>query len=137
MQVHKTESVFWPRLCYSPNGRFVAYDYPVPADSGRWDVAVIDCSSNEQTALIQHPANDRLLGWASRSQEVLFQSDRAGTYDVWAVTTTDGTVEGPPRVVMRDIGQIEPQGFTDDGCFYFSRFARRPTSYTEIGRAHV
>jgi Tol biopolymer transport system component len=39
-------------------------------------------------------------------------------------------MQGSPRAVTRDVGQITPQGFTEDGSFYFNRSSRRFTTQT-------
>jgi Tol biopolymer transport system component/beta-lactamase regulating signal transducer with metallopeptidase domain len=120
---------FWDEFCYSPNDRFIVYDFPVEEDSGNYDIGVFDTKNNSETYLIKHPASDKLLGWFSNSDEILFLSDRAGSQDIWAVKIMDGKAVGSPRPVTRDIGQITPQGLTHDGSLFFSRYTRRFTTY--------
>ena len=119
----------WDEFCYSPNNRFIVYDFPVEEDSGSYDIGIFDTKNNSETSLIKHPASDRLLGWLSKSDEILFLSDRAGSQDIWAVKIVDGKAIGSPRPITRDIGQIIPQGLTRDGSLFFSRYTRRFTNY--------
>jgi Tol biopolymer transport system component len=116
------------RVCYSPRGRFMAYDYPVAAGSSNWDIALLDPRQNSRTTLLQHPGSDRLLGWVPHRQEILFLSDRAGSLDMWAIKVVDGRRQDSPTIVAQGIGQIQPQGFTDEGAFFFSRNASTLTT---------
>ncbi len=115
------------RLCYSPNNQFIAYHFPVTADSGNYDISMLDIETNDVIVLTEHPANDRLLVWIPNSDEILFTSDRAGTHDVWAIKVIDGKVQGSPSPIMRDVGQISPQGITQDGSLFFNRYTRKFT----------
>jgi len=121
VQVLKTfEKLFWPRFCYSPDDRFIAYDFPVAENSENHDISLISTDGSGEIFLIEHPANDRLLGWTPGREEILFVSNRTGTHDIWAIEVANGKVKSLPRPVKRDIGQISPQGFTKDGSFYLS-----------------
>jgi Tol biopolymer transport system component len=131
VQVLKSsERVFWPRFCYSPDNRFIACDFPVAEDAKNFNISLIRADGGGEIPLITHPANDRLLGWVPNRDEVLFRSDRSGTHDIWAVRVVEGKVQGSPRPVTRDVGEISPRGFTRNGSFYFSRHKRRFTSQT-------
>ncbi|MFC2161316.1 tetratricopeptide repeat protein [Acidobacteriota bacterium] len=130
-QVLKTfEKPFVPRIRYSPDDRFIAYDFPSAAKSGSYDINLLAIDGSGEIHLIEHPANDRLLGWVPFREEMLFLSNRAGTYDIWAINVENGKEKSMPFPVKRDIGQISPKGFTTDGSFYYSIYTRRFT--TEI-----
>ncbi len=118
----------WRRPCYSPDDEFIAYQLSVEADSGNFDIGLFDTKTRAEHPLVEHPANDRLLGWVPNRQEILFLSDRAGSHDIWAMRVVDGKAEGPPKPITRDIGQITPQGFTQDGSLYFNRYTRSFTT---------
>jgi len=130
-QVLKTfEKPFVPRFCYSPDDRFIAYDFPSAEKSGNYDINLLATDGSGEIHLIEHPANDRLLGWVPNREEMLFLSNRTGTYDIWAIKVENGKEKSMPWPVKRDIGQISPKGFTKDGSFYYSINTRRFT--TEI-----
>jgi beta-lactamase regulating signal transducer with metallopeptidase domain/Tol biopolymer transport system component len=124
------EKSFWPQFCYSPDDRFVVYDFPVAENSGNHDISLARTDRSGEIPLIKHPANDRLLGWVPNSDQILFRSDRSGTHDIWAIKVVDGKVQGAPSVITREVGEISPQGFSRDGNFYFSRYTRRFTTQT-------
>ncbi len=105
-------------ILFSPDGRFVAYDYP-SGESTAYDVFVMAAAGGDAVPLIENPADDRLLGWTPDGRHVLFSSDRAGNRGAWLVSVQDGRAQEAPWVVKNDLGSNEPMGFTRDGTFYY------------------
>ena len=129
VQVLKTfEKVFWPRFCFSPDDRFIAYDFPVEENSGNHDISLISTDGRGEISLIEHPANDRLLGWAPGRNEILFLSDRLGTWDAWIIQVSNGKPLGSPKRIKPDLGQVSPMAFTQNGSFYFNNYTRKFTT---------
>lgn len=119
------EKLVFPRLCYSPDNRYIVYDYPVDKDSGNRDLSLFAVDGSSETPLVKHPADDKLLGWAPMRKEILFLSDRSGTKDIWIIQVADGKPQGSPKPVKRNIGEISPPlAYTQDGSFYFGIFTR-------------
>ena len=110
----------WPpeAMRFSPDGQFVVYDLPVD-EAGNRDVYVLSVANGQVTPLVQHPAQDRMLGWAPDGRSVLFLSDRTGSWGAWLVEVADGKPRGVPKLVKRDMGAIRPMGFVRDGSFYY------------------
>ena len=81
------------QLCFSPDGRFVAYDFPASQEGNR-DIFVLSVADGEVTTLVKNPAEDRLLGWVPGSEAVLFLSDRTGSEGAWLVPVADGKPQG-------------------------------------------
>jgi Tol biopolymer transport system component len=129
IQVLKTsEELSWPRVCYSPDDRFIAYDFPVEENSGNHDISLLTTNGSDEISLIEHPANDRLLGWAPGRKEILFLSDRSGTWDAWIIRVDNGKPLGSPKRIKPDLGQVSPMSFTQNGSFYFSIYTRKFTT---------
>ncbi len=105
-------------MCFSPDGRFIVYDYP-SGSSTTSDIFVLRVDSGKVQPLIENPANDSVLGWTPDGRHVLFASDRAGSWGAWLVAVQDGQAQGTPRLVKQDIGTIKPMGFARDGAFYY------------------
>ncbi len=114
-------------LSHSPDDRYIIYDYPVKKDSGNYDIFLLATDDSGEIPLIQHPANDRLLGWIPGRNDIMFMSDRSGNWDAWMIHVVDGKPQSSPERVKAGIGQIWPLGFTQDGIFYFSIFTRKAT----------
>jgi Tol biopolymer transport system component len=122
------EDGYWMRAFYSPDNRLVAYDMPVVRDDGRYDVYIISPDGNDEINLVKHPANDRLLGWEPQSGDLIFASDRSGTWDAWIQPMENGASSGEPIRIMPGIGQINPLGFTNFNALFYGIGSRKYNS---------
>jgi Tol biopolymer transport system component len=113
----------WPHsgtMSFSPDGRYIAYDYPPQEDSRGSDIFLLSIDGSREIPLVEHPATDVLLGWAPDGQRVAFASDRTGTVDVWVIQVAEGKPQGSPELVMTDIGpNVVALGFTRQGSYYY------------------
>lgn len=73
----------------------------------------------QETALIEHPMNDSLLGWSPDGRWILFASNRTGSTDAWVVRVDQGKQIQAPEMIKKDLGHIEPMGFTRNGSFIY------------------
>jgi len=109
----------WPtKVSFSPDGRYIVYDRPKEADGPR-DIFVFSFNGGRETALLEHPANDFVLGWAPDGRHILFASDRTGTLGAWLMPVVDGRPAGQARLVKADMWRVRPLGFTRGGSFYY------------------
>jgi Tol biopolymer transport system component len=110
----------WPvEVSFSPDGRYVVYDLPKDRYSEERDIFVLTVHGGEEARLIQHPANDFVLGWAPDGEHVLFASDRTGTLGAWMLPVAEGRAAGEPRLIKPDMWRVSPIGFTSDGSFFY------------------
>jgi Tol biopolymer transport system component len=116
------------RAEFSPNGRFVAYDFLLDADAHNRDVFVMSLDGTYEQRVVDGPAVDRLLGWHPGGA-ILFHSDRGGSPGVWHLPMTDGRPAGPAELVRADMPGVEPLGFAD-GRFYYGVNVNPPRLYT-------
>ncbi len=107
------------KMRFSPDGRYIAYDFPQQQDSDNRDIFLLAADGSREIRLVEHPADDRLLGWAPDGNHILFASDRSGSMGAWVLRVADGKPQGSPEVVKQDIGQAVPIGFTRAGSFYY------------------
>ena len=107
------------RMSFSPDGRHIAYDLPSPTGSRGRDIFLLAADGSGEIPLVEHPADDGLLGWAPDGRTILFTSDRTGKEGLWTVTVLDGKPQGPPALLKPDLGPIHPLGFARDGSFYY------------------
>ena len=129
------DKAFHFRSRLSPDGRFVAYDYPPPNGPGLSEIYILDVEQRTETPLVEHSANDLLLGWAPDGKSVLFASDRRGQWDAWFQPVTGGEPEEPAKMVMRNLGQVVPLGICEDGSFYY--FAGGWAIETDVYTAYI
>jgi Tol biopolymer transport system component len=118
VRVLKTLDWFPTKLKFSPDGRYIAYDLQ-QQDSGNRDIFLLAADGSREIRLVEHPADDQLLGWTPDGNHILFASDRSGTMSAWLLRVVDGKPQGSPELVKPDIGQIIPIGFTPAGSFYY------------------
>ncbi|MDB4581578.1 LpqB family beta-propeller domain-containing protein [Draconibacterium sp.] len=105
----------WPKnINFSPDGNYIVFDSP------GGDISLLSTDGNREIKLIEHPANDFLLGWAPDGENILFASDRTGTLSAWLIAVANGKPMGTPKLVKPDIGQFASLGFTSGGSFYYN-----------------
>lgn len=115
-------------VSHSPDDRYIVYDHPSVEDSLNYDIYLLATDGSGEIPLVEHPANDRVLGWAPGGKEILFRRDYLGTWDVWSIQIANGKPLGSPKRILSDVGGIAPLGFTQDGSFYFASMTRRFTT---------
>jgi Tol biopolymer transport system component len=104
---------------FSPDGRYIVYDFPQKEDPQERDISLLSTDGSREIPLVEHPADDYVLGWAPDGKNILFASDRRNSPDVWVIQFADGKVQGTPKLVKSNIGKIYPKGFTQKGSFYY------------------
>jgi Tol biopolymer transport system component/beta-lactamase regulating signal transducer with metallopeptidase domain len=119
--LHSTGGNEPDHLVFSPDGRWLGYDVGVDVKGINSDVFAIEISTGRQSALVQHQADDHLMGWSPRSNAILFTSNRRGNFDAWLVACAAGKPSGEPVLVKSDLGESEPIGVTKNGAFYFTQ----------------
>ena len=107
------------RMKFSPDGRYIAYDYPPRQESENRDIFLLAADGSREIPLVENPSEDELLGWTPDGKHILFASDRSGSMSAWILPVVDGKPQGPPELVKQDIGQAQPIGFTRTGSYYY------------------
>lgn len=107
------------KVCFSPDGRYVAYDVPQQEGAPERDIVALAVDGHREMPLVQHPANDFVLGWTPDGQRFLFGSDRSGTIGAWSVPVLDGRPVGAPELFRPDLGSGWPIRVTPSGSYYY------------------
>ncbi len=107
------------RMRISPDGRYIAYNWPPEGDRTSQSIFLLATDGTYDAPLIDKTSNDVLLDWCPDGRSLLFRSDRTGSWDAWRIRINDGKADGPAELVKKNIGAIEPLGFTQDGSFHF------------------
>jgi beta-lactamase regulating signal transducer with metallopeptidase domain/Tol biopolymer transport system component len=103
----------------SPDGRFIACS--VLGDSAyNRDIVLLSVEDLKEIPLVEHPADDGLLGFAPDGAHVLFTSNRRGSADIWMIPVSNGRASGAAKLLVTGTEGIEPLGFTAEGAFYYS-----------------
>ncbi len=127
----KTPAWWFPeKMKFSPDGRYIAYDFPQQQGSDNRDISLLAADGGREIPLVEHPADDQLLGWTPDGNNILFASDRSGSMSVWMIRLTDGKPQGSPELVKQDIGQAHAIGFTRAGSLYYGLLISTSDIYT-------
>jgi Tol biopolymer transport system component len=102
----------------SPDGRSIAYDYPATDDAANRDIFLLASDGSDETVLVAHPEDDRVLDWTPDGERLLFASDRTGSPSSWIVQVADGKPRSEPELVYPD-APYRGLGFTRDGVYYY------------------
>jgi len=129
----------WPgNVSMSPDGRYLAYDLSSKDNSPSRDVFLLSIDDNREAPLVEHPADDHVLGWTPDGKHILFVTDRTGSPGIWVTRVIEGNPQGDPELVKTSNGPFSPVGlgFTRDGAFYYGYRQNRTDVYiTEIDPA--
>jgi len=106
-------------MSYSPDGSYIVYDYTSKEGSANRDVFLLSVDGSQEIPIIDHPADDFVLGWAPDGKNLVFASDRTGALSVWTLNIDEGKPHGSPQMIKSDIGIISPVGITQKGSLYF------------------
>lgn len=102
---------------FSPDGRYVAYEYSAAGVTMR-DINIVGVDGTGERALVTSPDHDYLLGWFPNGKHLLFASDRLNAPGAWAQAVENGAPQGAPFLVRADIGRTFSLGFDNDGRFH-------------------
>jgi Tol biopolymer transport system component len=109
----------WPSMMtLSPDGRYVAYDYPQADSTTDRDVFVLDTHTGNQWPVAASPAQDASPLWSPDGDAILFFSDRNRDFDAWRVPMRNGRQVADPEIAKSAIGRAWPRGFTRDGALF-------------------
>lgn len=107
----------YPHAKVSPDGKFVAYDYP-PANERTRDIYAVTIDGKREIKLVSGRGSDRLLGWIPDGSGILFYSDRSNVPALWRQRVRDDQPIGKPELIRSGVRDLIPMGFTQDGYAY-------------------
>jgi Tol biopolymer transport system component len=122
-----------PSSGFSPDNRYLALSVPQKNGSKGHDVSLFSISEKKVIPLIEHAANDRVVGWAPDGKWVFFWSDRTGSADLWAIRVSDGKAQGDPVLIQKDMGGVKSMWMTPSGSlFYLMQISTRDVYVAKV-----
>lgn len=106
-------------LSLSPDGRWLAYDFPSEENSGMRDVFVISLNGEGERAISSEKGDDFVVGWTRDGSRLLYGSERSGARAVWAMPMSNGRSTGSPVLVRSDMWRMFPLGITRAGNVFY------------------
>ncbi|MBI4657496.1 MAG: PD40 domain-containing protein [Verrucomicrobia bacterium] len=104
---------------FTPDGHSLVYSRKPSDETEGQDLFLLHIADAQESALIQHPANDALFDWAPGGQTVLFTSDRRGTKDLWSIQVDSGKAKGEPKLIKPNLGSVTPLGVSRSGALFY------------------
>jgi Tol biopolymer transport system component len=106
-------------LAVSPDGRWLAYDFPRNQDDPERDVFVMALDGSGESVVLRDKGNDIVAGWTPDGTHLLVGSARSGTPGVWALAMVNGRTHGNPVLVRADVWRMTPLGTSGDGSVFY------------------
>ncbi len=108
------------RMCFVSGGEQIVYDLLASEESTTRDIYVSSASGNSILSLVEHPADDLLLGCSQDGRHVVYASHRRGTWDMWSLKVSGGEATGTPELLQAELGAIvRGLGSTREGSIYY------------------
>lgn len=120
-----------PKILFSPDGRYVAYDYPARKELAQGDIFIQPVEGGAEAVVAPSPARETMVGWAPDGS-ILFLSDRSGTVSLYRVPIKDGKQAGEPELLRAGIGEMSPLGVARNGSLYYSHELTLVNTYTAV-----
>ncbi|MBL8294950.1 MAG: PD40 domain-containing protein [Bryobacterales bacterium] len=117
------KSVDWDSMSamrFSKDSKLLAFDQPAREGSPDHDVFVLAVDGSSEFRAVEHPADDRVVGWTPDGSSLLFTSDRTGTPGIYSVAVTSAREVGKATQLKADVGQAAMLGLTRSGVLYFA-----------------
>jgi eukaryotic-like serine/threonine-protein kinase len=99
----------------SPDERYVAYDRTI---AGNRDVWILDLVRGGSTRFTTHAAVDGYPVWSPDGRQLVFESQRNGTFDLW-IKQSSGA--GEEELLLGTADNEIPIGWSRDGRFFLYR----------------
>jgi len=110
----------WLEYQFTEDGNAVLYSAPADGKGAPTDIFLHNLKTGVSTPVVQHPAEDLLVGVLPGTDWLFFASDRRGRLDLWAVPFRQGKADDQPVLVRQGLGRFYPLGFTNDGRYYYA-----------------
>jgi Tol biopolymer transport system component len=111
--------IFPTTIRFTSDSRHIIYDRLIDQMNPERDIVVMNIDTGQETPLVQHPADDYLLGYSKDGQWLIFASDRTGDLSLWVVSLSGIKIKGEPKLVKPGIERILPVGLTSEGALYY------------------
>lgn len=119
-----------PRILFSPDGKYVAYDFPARKELAQGDIFVLPVNGGPEVAIAPSTAQDTIVGWTPDGSSLLFLSERTPGTGLYRVPVRDGKQAGEPELIRRDMGNVLPLALTRNGTFLHVQQPSLMNAYT-------
>ena len=116
----------------SRDGRYIAYSALAlnprsampPPERRHQNIYIIAADGSSEVELVKSAGINRNPIWTPDGANLLFTSDRTGSFGLWSVPVQNGRATGNPKLVSPEIGAIDAIGLTRSGTYYYAQSHR-------------
>jgi Tol biopolymer transport system component len=109
----------WPRVRVSPGGKYLAYSRSVSKDEPARDIFVVATDGSKESVVVEHAADDQLLGWGPKGDYLLINSNRGGQMGVWIQPLDGMKASGEPRILLSSLDATRGMCTVRNGTLYY------------------
>ncbi|RLE04807.1 MAG: hypothetical protein DRJ13_03185 [Bacteroidetes bacterium] len=113
------QQIFPTTIRFTSDSRHIIFDRLTDEMNPERDIVVMNIDTGQESELIQHPADDYLLGYSKDGHWLIFASDRTGDLGLWVVSLSGTKILGEPSLIKPGIERILPVGLTSEGALYY------------------
>jgi len=114
------------RMGFSPDGKFIAYNFAPRDDANQRDIYIIATDASVESVFAGTIDDEQFLGWTPDGKHVLYATGQAEQRSIWLARVEAGRPTGDATLVRRNAGAAEPMGITNRGTFLFGVAAPSP-----------
>jgi Tol biopolymer transport system component len=120
--VRQIRSIDWsdrPLVRVSPDGRHIAYSRSASREQPAKDIFMLAVDGSSESTVIEHAANDELVGWSPKGDYLIINSDRGGKPGLWLQPLENAKPVGQLQLIVPNVDVAAGMGFTTDGSLYY------------------
>ena len=105
-------------ITVSPDGQFIAYDFPPDGHSGRRDLFTISVDGRQQNQLTHTPTGEHVIAWPANRGSLVFGRRERDEESVWEMPMRGGKAAGRERQLHDNIWGFGGKAVVGDKLFY-------------------
>ena len=110
-------------MSVSPDRRFLAYAAVPAQGSEERSIYVMGVDGSTPIEVVSGGVNESPV-WAPDGRQLVFVSDRGGSFGVWSVPIQNAKAGGLVSPVKPNTGRVNLHGFTPAGVLYYAEYTR-------------
>jgi Tol biopolymer transport system component len=108
------------KVSLSPDGGYIAYDALEREETNEdRDIYIVASDGSSETLAVRNPGIDKNPVWTPDGSDLIFISNRSRNFGLYSIAVKDGKVQGSPRLLKPDVGNITLSGFVRSGALYY------------------